>query len=137
MNKTAIQKAIENGYMFGTYKFEKFDYEHHAIFIDWNSSPQVRVVSFFEIWFDPMFWVFLGKALGWKKYVWCSYKAYSDFDLTSFTDEEEYEIPWKDAPYSTRYIASEYYQIRLVKCLQDKKTAESFFGELLLSTENI
>jgi len=84
---------------------------------------------------DPLFWQALGKALGWKKYVWLSYPNYhyGHHSNVDFTDDEEWGPPteFTDTPFATRYITSQYYAHQYFDLVLTGGDTEKFWKELL------
>lgn len=109
----AIKLAIEGGYNVGPIEVDMVcdnKYAHYFI--------------------DPLFWSSLGKALGWKKYTWTSWKGWDDHTLTHATDEDAYEPPFEN-PYCQRHLTHEYHWHRFIDSLASDGDPDSFFSSLL------
>lgn len=86
---------------------------------------------------DPLFWEALGKACGWKSYVWTSYGEYrfGSHNNEDFTDDENFTPPtrYTDTPYARRHIVWQFYAMRFheLNLTSDFPTAVKWLEKLI------
>lgn len=104
----AIKKAIEGGYV----------EDINGAWKEWQG----------DILIDTLFWQALGKAQGWKSYVWTSWKGYSDLYNKEFTDDESWT---PKTEYSERHITFVYYWHQFIDHVAEGKNIDNFFNSLI------
>ncbi|MDE2022442.1 MAG: hypothetical protein KGI71_06040 [Patescibacteria group bacterium] len=132
--RVAIEKAIEGGWK---YHGSKGTVIQRGGELRWKNNICTERIELTEIALDTTFWQCLGKALGWKKYVWQSYSDYhyGNFANKDFTDDEGFVPPIhytdNDNKYAVRYITYEMYAHHFYDIILAGKDTKPFWDELL------
>jgi hypothetical protein len=96
----------------------------------WNvQQPHKLYVTPSEVFMSPEFWRCLGKAMGWKKYTWTSWKGWNELWTEYPTDDDSYNSPFENA-YCQRHITYVMFWHRFIDHLAEGKDIESFFKNL-------
>jgi hypothetical protein len=126
MNNTslAIQKAVERGYRFGDFS-EMIKIEVAEQQVWWtNGEGGVRIVSFSDLYLDPLFWMALGKTEGWGSF-------YDDEGMPRVYSTQGWYPDTKDFSSGQDEMMWQAYQHRLIDAIQQGRSIDEFFGEIL------
>lgn len=91
-----------------------------------------------EPFWQLAFWQALGRALGWKKYIWTSYPGYCELWLQIQTDAEEASSPFDhEVQYATRDVTAVWFWHRYLDAVAEEKNLDEFFTKIIQESKNV